>query len=224
MPQSCRANVRSRVKRPKSDLVRELQEQIALLRDACSRFDSGLEAVGKHIGLSLRVLLHEHGSSRSLLDQLKFRDSWFYDSAGPLYPNNLVPECNLVALKVDGKGGSYIPLIAASGGGPPRPYLQIPFAQWWNRPVCKDAYGARFNRQELISNVVNTDGGAHVDPVLDAAYEQFTRQNGLGWVIRRGDIQVALAGRPELACMRQIAHEVLLTMQERIIPRLGAAR
>ncbi|MGH8402063.1 MAG: hypothetical protein ACRESO_01470 [Gammaproteobacteria bacterium] len=198
--------------------MRELYDQIALLQDACSRFDTGLEAIGKHIGLNLRVLLHEHGKSRSLLDQLKFRDGWFYDSAGPLHPSNLLPECNLVALRV-GNQSAYIPVIAVSRQ-PPRPYLKVPFVTWWNRPVCKDAYGARFNRRELISNVVNTDGGAHVDPALDAAYEKFTRQNGLGWVLRKGDIQQALVGRPELACMRQIAHEVFLTMEERILPKL----
>lgn len=211
--------MKSRVRRSRSDLLRELQDQILLLRDACSRFDNGLEALGKHIGLNLRVLLHEHGSSRSLLDQLKVRDGWFYDSAGPLNPKNLLPECNLVALRVGNQAGAYVPVIAV-GEKPPRPYLKVPFVRWWNNPVCKDRHNARFNRRELISNVVNTDGGAHVDPALDAAYEKFTRQNGLGWVINKGNIQEALAGRPELACMRQIAHEVLLTVDERILPSL----
>jgi hypothetical protein len=72
-----------------------------------------------------------------------------------------------------------------------------------------------FSRQELINNIANTDGGAHVDPKLDEAYMELSRANSLGWVFGNGNLEEAFKGRPELACMRQITYEVLITLKEK---------
>jgi hypothetical protein len=203
-----------RVQRPKDELKRELAEQLQLLRHACQSFDNGLEAIGKHIALSLRVLLHHHGQSRSLLDQLGLRSGRFLDSAGPLIPGNLFTECNLVLMHIDMSNvrSSYRPLIAAGGG--PSPVQPIPFVNWWNDPVLKDNRGRTFCRRELVLHVADTDGGAHVDSELEEAYMAISRANSLGWVFSDGDVESALEGRPELACMRQIAHELLSTIHQ----------
>jgi hypothetical protein len=204
---------KSRVARPKGELERELREQIELLEHACTSYDAGFEAIGKHIALSLRVLLHHKGNSRSLLEQLQLRDGYFFDSAGALNPRNLLTECNLVMLRASPSGDSYLPLVAA--GEPPFPPRLVRFAKWWNELVLKDNKGRFLCRRELICNVADTDGGAHVDPELEEAYIDLSRNNSLGWVFQRNDITEPMKGRPELACMRQIAHEVLLTLRRR---------
>ena len=201
-----------RVPRPKHELKRELVEQLQLLRHSCQSFDSGLEAVAKHISLSLRVLLHEHRQSRSLLDQLDLRGGRFLTSVPALNPRNVSTECNLVLMQVGTTGARYLPLVMA--GDPPFPLQPLPFADWWNSPVLKDNRSRTFCRRELVHNVANTDGGAHVDPELEEAYMAISRENSLGWVFRSGAGEVAPEGRPELACMRQIAHELLSTIHQ----------
>jgi len=52
---------RKRAKRPKGELETELTDQLTLLRHACQSYDNGLEAIGKHIALSIRVLVHQLG-------------------------------------------------------------------------------------------------------------------------------------------------------------------
>ena len=202
-----------RVQRPKSELRDELYEQLALLRNACRAYDGGLEAIAKHISVNLRVLLHLHGQSRALLDQLGLRQGRFADTAGSLNPNNLLPECNLIGGRIGDEGGRYLPLVSM-GGGPLPPRL-IPFVEWWNDPVLKDNLGNKLCRREIVLNVANTDGGGHVDPTLDAAYMNLSRANGLGWTFSDGQIQSAFGGRPELGCIRQIAHELLVTLHRR---------
>lgn len=211
---------RKRVQRPTDELKRELAEQLQLLRHSCQLFDSGLEAVGKHIALSIRVLVHEHGASRALLAQLGFRSIRLYDSAGPLDPRNLLPECKLVLMRFSATGARYLPVIAA-GEPLPQPMKPVSFLDWWNRPVLKDDKDRTFCRRELVLHVANTDGGAHVDPKLDEAYMAISRANSLGWIFQRGDIVKALDGRPELACMRQIAHELLSSIH-RFLPEFSA--
>ena len=80
--------------------------------------------------------------------------------------------------------------------------------------MLKAQQGKTFCRRDLILNVADTDGGAHVDPYLDEAYMGLSRKNSLGWIFFNGNIEEAFRGRPELACMRQIAEEVLITLRE----------
>lgn len=132
----------NRMQRPKGELKQELVEQLALMRHACEAYDKRLEAIGKHLALSLRVLLHQHGQSRSLLDQLGLRTGRFFDTAGPLNPGNLATDFPLVVLRLTNEGGSYLPLVAAPGGGdqPPR---AVSFVDWWNGPSLKTTSATR---------------------------------------------------------------------------------
>jgi hypothetical protein len=207
---------KGRVCRPKDELKRELIEQLQLLRHSCEAFDRGFEAAGKHIALTIRVLIHERGQSRALLDQLGLRPNYFLDSAGRFRPENLLTEMNLVSMHVRTDSSPwYRPRISA--GEPPLPMRQVRFADWWNNPVLRDVKKRTFSRKELVLHVADTDGGAHVDPELDEAYMAISRDNSLGWVFTEGDVTKALEGRPELACMRQIAHEILRTI-DRFVP------
>lgn len=203
-----------RVARPKGELHRELQDQVALLQSDCTAFDGGMEATGKRIALSLRVLLYHHGSSQALLEQLNLRNDYFFDTAGQLNPRNLMPECNLISLQIGPGGGRYI-AVCAAGSYPRRPRL-LHFSDWWGRPVLKDAKGHKFCRRELVLDVADSDGGAHVDPELEEAYMNLSRNNSLGWMFKQeGAALEPLQGRPELVCMRQIADEVLMTLRRR---------
>lgn len=204
---------KSRIKRSQDDLKREFREQIELLQNACKSYDSGLEAIGKHIALSLRVLLHHHGQSRSLLKQLGLGQIHFYDTAGPIDPDELLTQCGLLVHKLSSGEARYIPRVAA----PPTPHRnirEISFDQWWTEPILKDKLGEVFCRRDLILNVADTDGGAHVDPDLEASYLELSRRNSLGWRFVNKNIEEAFRGRPELACIRQIAEEVLITLRE----------
>lgn len=199
-----------RIKRSRTDLLRELSEQVDLLAHACLSFDTGLEPIGKHIALSLRVLLHHHGSSRALLEQLGLRSKRFMDTAWDLNPANLGTDCPLCVMRIGHDGSTYKALCQVGGG--PLGERWIPFEKWWNNNVIKDDQGRFFCRRELIANVADTDGGAHVDPSLDEAYMDLSRNNSLGWVITRGDVQSPFPP-PVMACLRQIAHEVLRTLE-----------
>lgn len=204
---------KARVARRKGEIEQELKEQVGLLQHACSSYDSGYEAIGKHIALSLRVLLHHSGSSQALLEQLGLRNGHFYDTAGPLNARNMLTECNLVIVQQNEGQARYLPLVAA--GGAPIPPRLASFPTWWNEPVLKDNRGRLLSRRELVGNVADTDGGAHVDPELEERYMDLSRNNSLGWIFQNNDIMEPLKGRPELACMRQIAEEVILTLTRR---------
>ena len=128
-------------------------------------------------------------------------------------------ELNLVAMLLSTSGARYLPAVAM--GAPPLPIRQVRFPDWWNAPVLKDKQGRKLSRRELVRHVTDTDGGAHVDPDLDQAYMDISRNNSLGWTFGNRDVMQALSGRPELAAMRQIAHEVLCTIN-RFVPEFSS--
>jgi hypothetical protein len=198
---------KKRVKRSRTDLLAELHDQTSLLIHACHSYDQGLKSIGKHIALSLRVLLYHHGSSQALLQQLGMLSSRFLDTAGDLHPRNVLPENSLCFMRI-GSNGDYLP--RCMGGRLHESW--IPFVKWWNKPVVKDVHCHLFHRRDLILNVADTDGGAHVDPSLDEAYMELSKNNSLGWILNKGDMEIPFSS-PIMPCVRQIAHEVLETLK-----------
>lgn len=202
-----------------------------MLENACNSYDSGLKPSGKHIALILRVLLHHHKQSQSLFQQLNLRTKRFLDTTEPFNTNLLTPYCPLCV--VDVIGSNYIPLCLTQF---PSPMRWIPFPEWWNNCVVKDNKGHSFSRRELILNIADTDGGAHDDPELDENYMKLSRENSLGWhhvegnsideIMKSQGSSSSFTG-PELPCVRQIAHEILVTLKTKakdfLLIKYGAA-
>ena len=55
------------------------------------------------------------------------------------------------------------------------------FIKWWEQNIIfKDSRGNIFTRKDLVRNVTDKDGGAHVDPSLQEAYANLSRFNLTG--------------------------------------------
>ena len=162
----------------------------------------------------IRVLLHDTGKSVSLLSQLHVKKTLKYvDTALEINPNNLAPTSGLTVMRLQTPpvaSGDYVaPLddLSAARRKPPKQ-----FDAWWNDPVLKDAEATIFSRRKLVLEAANTDGGAHVDPSLNAAYEALARQNSFGWIMVANDDVQPFANSPVLPSIRQIAHELDRTL------------
>lgn len=203
----------ARIKKTRSEMLRELSEQLDLLNDACEKFDQGKKHYGKTIAVILRILLYEYKQSKSLLEQLGFRN-YFYDTAGKINDKNYLTENNLLIMKITNVDGSakaeYIPKLDAN----PNRTSRIKFVEWWGMPVLRDNKRRCFSRRDLIKHVADTDGGAHVDVDLVQEFHELSRDNSLGWIMFDGESSQPFDERPELACLRQIAYEVLISIKK----------
>lgn len=86
------------------------------------------------------------------------------------------------------------------------------FDDWWNEWVIVDHNKSAFSRKDLILNLANKDGGAHVDPKLDQDYANLTRNNSVGWTGYDGIKEFPVTDI-ELYSVRQIAYELLHSLQ-----------
>ena len=194
----------------KEELQQHLKDAIQALELSVRSFDEGYEGEGKRLAATMRVLLHDTKSSKSLLGQLKQKTLSFYDASIPRDKNIITTYNGLAAMNFTPQGtAKYIALL--DNLPPDNPPRWISFDDWWNMVVFIDKNGSETSRRDLILAVANKDGGAHVNPVLDEKYANLSRGNSLAWRFRsqRGD--VPLEG-PEKAAVRQIAHEVLKSL------------
>jgi len=196
------------------ELLSHLEEQVRFLLRSADAYDAGDEAEAKRLATAIRVLVHDTAASHSLLTQIGIRSLPFLDTAGPLYPRNLASETRLTIMRIGPEGASWVPKNAMDYESAP---IGLPFERWWNAPVIKGQSGETYSRKDIVLSLADQDGGAHVDPAMNESYHRLSRGNALGWEAFAAGAEV---GRPmegpELASVRQIAHELLLTIERRV--------
>jgi hypothetical protein len=224
------------VEQTRDGLLLQLEQQRRFLVLSCAAFDAGDHAEAQRIATTLRVLLHQLGSSRALLIELGTRDQigWL-DTAGSLLPLEGTAQTPLVFVSVDERSersrATWLPTLDAWDHRlRERPELSpdveetlarrradqslrsrgrwLPFAEWWKADVLRDKAGQTFTRADLVRALANTDGEAQVDPGLLQVYDRLSRPNSSGWVMSHENGPDLPLASPAMASVRQVAFEV----------------
>jgi len=200
---------------PQHELLAHLQEQITFMKQSAISYDNGFEGEGKRLAVVIRVLVHDTSQSTSLLTVLGRKSQMlFYDSASKYNPRNLATSNCLTMIKVSSNGAEYVaPLDDLSPARDKN--KRRSFDNWWKRLIIyRDNKNNTFTRSNLVLAVTNKEGGAHVDPKLDQAYANLSRFNSLGWKRFVHGEEKDFNNTPILPSIRQIAHEVLKTLED----------
>jgi len=201
----------------RDELLGHLKDQIAFMKQSTDSYDKGFEGEAKRLAVAIRILVHDTQESKSLLTSLGKKNINFYDSASDYHPNGVVVSHSGLVLKkfmFPKGGGEY---EAPLDDLPPsrNKNKKVNFDQWWdNRIVIRDSQKNTFTRKDLVRTVANTEGGAHVDLNLNQAYANLSRFHSLGWKFFRGEVAEDFKNNPALPSIRQIAHEVLKTLND----------
>jgi hypothetical protein len=227
----------------REEVQAHLDQQMKFLETSAKHFDEGEIAEAKRMATHIRVLVHDTKSSKSLLRQLELKTTLFRDtrrrdlrddpqlSKSPPLPKG----CEVQTGQSYTVHSAYFGLVeSAVGQHGPAFYAPLdkcvshqllPFDEWWDALVFNTDDGLSLTRRSLILTMADQDGGAHVDPELEAQYAAIAKQDGLGMLVGMcpstgdGPPQVIPAGtlrvpqNPVEASVRQIAHEVLKTLK-----------
>lgn len=188
------------------DMTDHLNTQIKFLKNSIILYDSGIEDEAQRIATTIRVLLHDTNNSTSLFKHLKIKENMLFLSTVPGYiPGNLLSYQGLLCTS---STGFYIPICLADNK---IQGLLLTFTDWWNEIVLDDKINS-FTRKDIVLNVANTDGGAHVDDKLNEAYANLSRNNSLSGCMSSDRKEPILYNSPVYACIRQIAFELLYSI------------
>jgi len=198
-------------KQDAEELEKHLKEQVYFLQSSAQRFDQGLVSEARRMATTIRVLVHDTENSISLLKQCNKKKIQFYDTASEYDSSNRLTHHGLVALR-KGRDSDDSGYVAMLDNLPPPRLKWCDFDRWWNRIVFADYNKRTMSRRELVLAVANTDGGAHVDPHLPAKYAALSRSNSMQWFWYDGSQSYPIPN-VELVSIRQIAHEVLVSLQ-----------
>ena len=94
------------------------------------------------------------------------------------------------------------------GDGPVKDFR--PVESWWRQPVIiLDRHP--YTRSEIVLNVADKDGGAHVDATLTPEYENLITAGSLGELVELTDEGVRVTPIPDahFSALRQIGFELL---------------
>ncbi|MFB8828438.1 hypothetical protein ACE0DR_01635 [Azotobacter sp. CWF10] len=189
------------------ELLALLDEQIDFLKASASAFDHGFAGEIKRLALAVRVLVHDAAKSTSLLQLTQKKGTKFLDTSFPFDEANKLSHSSLVQLRMDGRRIYPEPFL---DGGPFN--RMIEFENWWNGIVFVDKNRHEFSRKDIVLTLANKEGGAHVDPELDARYADLRKNNSLGWIDVANDGNETPGEDQVPAAMRQIAHETIKTL------------
>ncbi|KAF0209031.1 MAG: hypothetical protein FD171_672 [Actinobacteria bacterium] len=197
------------------DLRAHLRSEVTALLYASRGFDEGQldpDAGAKLIGPRLRNLLHDTMESTSLLQHLGLKDTMrFFDSSCPRLGSGDVKMAHMALAGRTGSGRFLPHLDSQCESAELRRLLD--FAAWWEQPVILDQSGFEFSRRQLVLETNNKDGCSHIDRRLQLTdeYAGLTRENSLGMFHGDGEHWFGY-GSPVPASLRQIAHEVLVSV------------
>lgn len=202
----------SRISRTKKELDEQLDRQLGFLKRSAASFDEGFKDEAIRMATSVRVIVHQTRTSHSLLEQLSLLDHRFVDTSAPLVPGNSVGEMPLIQTGIGGNSGTQF--FAPMNDTLRKKYILFP--NWWNQIVFQKEGSHVFSRKRLVLTVSNQDGGAHVDPALDAEYKSI-QENSFDVRFGKG-IELHSPNDPTRETMRQITHEVITSLDLNYVP------
>ena len=217
-----------RIKRSLDDTRRGFIDKYERLKVECDNYDKGIEPLMQieYMSASLRILLKDTRSCKSLLAQLNEKDNIsFIDTSSQ--PNtisfwnfgNNISNLNVVVSSV------YMGLLVKSVCLDETSHIHYQFkpildknrnavtksfGDWYNSEVYNDGTFS-ISRKKLIEIIAEQDGGVHVDSGIEKDYNIFKKKDSLK-VRVNGDIAV-FDNNPALVSLRQISYEVLASLE-----------
>lgn len=201
------------VAKNEEEIFKNFSEQVEFLILAAKSYDEGSRNAIKMATPALRTLFYKQKygdiliDKISIVDKTKFCSTVRYFPKTVLYTGPVIPE---VLVDGDKKRVNYVYLPACYDNAIYE--NTITFEQWWDG-ILFIANKETFTRREMVRFMANQDGGAHVDSQLDRKYWDMVHNIFSSRQIPGNQPTMDL----NLALMRQIVHETILSLDKMCI-------
>jgi hypothetical protein len=215
--------------RSDANIIESLRKQFESLKESCLRYDAGNEIEILNISARLRAILD---TNSPIIQQLKISKILMFRDTSTHRVDNDRNICiaNIQCVIIPGVGAKWSPLYDDWPKGHARAEDQ-PFHKWWNDHIMprsvEDGLDRTpiYSRRDIVRFVANQEGGAHLGQ-LETDFDELTRDNFTVEVAFKGSSGespfIPSQGNPVFACIRQIGHEVLQTLDNNLQTALKA--
>jgi hypothetical protein len=187
-----------------------LKEQITHLEVSAARYDAGWPEEANRLAVTVRVLVHDTGMSKSVLTQMAVKDEMrWIDSNGGLDARNAALFSSLVVFQSTvtetGIEPTVLPVEQAdilSRG------LLLDFETWWKIAPVMVGSGEQITRSDVVDMLANQDGGAHVDPTKERFVRLLRSIPQAAPYIEEGEFGIGF-GRPTSSSSEDMARSIL---------------
>ena len=193
-----------------NQLEAHFREQIRGMQIAAKAYDAGADESGHTIAVILEAIVMGTGPVGSLLEQLGLKNGVTYLSTlSPYSPGSDQRYYGLFKRDADHKD---IPLCKLEHAAPNQ---WLTFQDWWQE-LALDTEGHVFSRKDMVLLAVNQDGTEHPEGLC------FEPEKG--WLFSEGSQVFLLPRGTVLASVRQIASELLVSLNINTAKRPGTRR
>lgn len=193
------------------EILVQLNRQLKILKHHVVSFSDEPD-IALDIATKIRVLCHDTKRQKSLLAQtgkkesIRLLNTYFHKSAEHIK----APFCGLVYVELNFNGARFIPKLNQNPEGVEEKFVE--FDEWWNTVILSDYLGNKLTRKDLVLEMADTDGGAHVDQKLRENYHFISRQHSLTWKFHLNKKSGIPVVGVELASVCQIGHELISSL------------
>jgi hypothetical protein len=149
----------STVSRTPEGYLRLLKDQYELLKEAVDDFYEGKDRKANDAAVRIRTLVHNTNQSTSLLSLIAadYMDLLIYHRISTANPKAVFVLKQPISMGGDGKSK----FIRDDFSNPE--YSLVPLRRWWTEDYLIIGT-VRSSKKQVVLDVTNKDGGAHVDP------------------------------------------------------------
>jgi hypothetical protein len=188
--------------------------QCRALEASCKAYDAGDEWEALRLATTVHIMVHDGGkNSRSLLTQMGVKSSMrFLASGQPASSKNYARQIMLAWMRVYSDGRAmYVPYLDSGQ----KPYRIIQFPRWWEDELIFLDGDCRLNRRRLVFALRSQEGGAHFDEEQkNPNYIRLARESITTWRVAKGDSESKAILGAEFVLMRQIAWELMASLDK----------
>jgi len=195
----------------KDELVEQFNECLSKIKLLCEIYDDGELSIAKEIAVKLRVLFHNTERCKSLIKLLQLERNTFLSTALDFDPKTVFgSHSGLTTITISNNNGTWKTLISPRLNANHGHFRNVGFSFWWEEEIIIfDNKKKAFLRKDIVLEVANTDGGAHVDKSLKSTYYDISRRNSISIEVDGMPIN-----NPILPSIRQIAYETIATFDK----------
>lgn len=214
------------------DFLEQLKDQLDFIESSMKAFEIN-EKEAKRVATIIRVLVHDTPNSISLLQHLNQKHIKFYDTKAeknsfsnynisgsnvtlnyPLFVANS-PYAGLLAKEIITTGSDislrFKPLYKHHNEARTLSYPLVNFQTWWDGEIFDNKNGHKLTRKDLVLDMANKDGGAHVDSKVSEKYLSLKQANIIP--VSVNGIPKDFENIPAYSTIMQIAWETLMSIK-----------